>query len=168
MSDNTLQRAFIDELREAYDAEEQLIKASRRFAKAASSPDLRKAFESHGEEAKEQLRRLEQVFKLFARKARAKRCDPIAAMIDQGKKIIESGFEKAALDAYLIAVSQRLKHYEIAVYGTLAVWARALEQEEAADLLEETLDEEKATDQELTSLAEDSTNDDAADVGQGD
>ena len=162
MGDRTLRRAFIDELREIYGAEKQLVKAGKKFARAASSPELRKAFDSHLEETTEQVSRLERVFAMFKEKPRGKRCDAIAAILDQRKTIIDSGFEKSTLDAYLIAASQRIEHYEIAVYGTLIVWARTLENDDAAELLEDSLDEEKAADEKLSSLADNGINDAAA------
>jgi ferritin-like metal-binding protein YciE len=158
----TLHDAFLDELRDAYDAEKQLTKALPKMAKAASSPDLRKAFETHLEETRGQIDRLEQVFASLDEKVRGKHCDGIAGIIEEGKAVMEEDFNEATMDACLIAGGQRAEHYEMAAYGALVAWARAMGHSEAADLLQETLDEEKAADEKLSSLAEDGINRDAA------
>jgi len=158
----TLHDAFLDELRDAYDAEKQLTKALPRMAKAASSPDLRKAFEVHLEETRGQIERLERVFEGLDEKVRGKHCDGIAGIIDEGKSVMEEDFDDATMDACLIAGGQRAEHYEMAAYGTLVAWARAMGHADAADLLQETLDEEKAADAKLSSLAEDGINQEAA------
>jgi len=158
----TLHDAFLDELRDAYDAEKQLTKALPRMAKAASSPDLRKAFEVHLEETRGQIERLERVFAGLDEKVRGKHCDGIAGIIDEGKSVMEEDFDDATMDACLIAGGQRAEHYEMAAYGTLVAWARAMGHAAAADLLQETLDEEKAADAKLSSLAEQGINQEAA------
>jgi ferritin-like metal-binding protein YciE len=160
----TLHDAFLDELRDAYDAEKQLTKALPKMAKAASSPGLRKAFETHLEETRGQIDRLEQVFASLDEKVRGKHCDGIAGIIDEGKAVMEEDFDEATMDACLIAGGQRAEHYEMAAYGTLIAWARAMGHTEAANLLRETLEEEKAADQKLSSLAEDGINREAADA----
>jgi ferritin-like metal-binding protein YciE len=160
----TLHDAFIDELRDTYDAEKQLVKALPKLARAASSPDLRTAFESHLEETRGQVERLEQVFASLDEKVRGKHCDGIAGIIEEGKSIMEEDFDDATMDACLIAAGQRAEHYEMAAYGTLVAWARAMGHAEAADLLQETLDEEKAADEKLSSLAEGGINQEAADA----
>jgi ferritin-like metal-binding protein YciE len=160
----TLHDAFLDELRDAYDAEKQLTKALPKMAKAASSPDLRKAFETHLEETRGQIDRLEQVFASLDEKVRGKHCDGIAGIIEEGKAVMEEDFDEATMDACLIAGGQRAEHYEMAAYGTLIAWARAMGHTEAANLLQETLEEEKAADQKLSSLAEDGINREAADA----
>ena len=160
----TLHDAFIDELRDAYDAEKQLTKALPKMAKAANSPDLRQAFEAHLEETRGQIDRLEQVFEALGEKVRGKHCDGIAGIIEEGKSVMEEDFDEATMDACLIAGGQRAEHYEMAAYGTLVAWARAMGHTEAADLLQETLDEEKAADEKLSSLAEDGINQEAADA----
>jgi ferritin-like metal-binding protein YciE len=120
----TLHDAFLDELRDAYDAEKQLTKALPRMAKAASSPDLRKAFEVHLEETRGQIERLEQVFDGLDEKVRGKHCDGIAGIIEEGKSVMEEDFDDATMDACLIAGGQRAEHYEMAAYGTLVAWAQ--------------------------------------------
>jgi ferritin-like metal-binding protein YciE len=159
----TLHDAFIDELRDTFDAEKQLIKALPKMAKAATSQELRSAFETHLEETRGQVGRLEQVFAAIDQKPRGKHCDGMEGIIEEGKSVMEE-FDDPALDAGLIASAQRVEHYEIAAYGTLVAWARAMGHDEAADLLQETLDEEKATDEKLTALAEGGINQEAADA----
>jgi ferritin-like metal-binding protein YciE len=167
MADNgSLHDAFIDELRDSYDAEKQLIKALGKLAKAASSPVLKEAFRSHLEETQGHVERLEQVFASLDEKVRGKHCDGIAGIIEEGKSVMEEDFDEATMDACLIAAGQRAEHYEMAAYGTLVAWARVMGHDEAADLLQETLDEEKAADEKLSSLAEGGINQSAADAGQ--
>jgi ferritin-like metal-binding protein YciE len=158
----TLHGAFIGELRDTYDAERQLTKALAKLAKAASAPELRQAFQSHLEETQGQIERLGQVFESLDEKARGKHCDGIAGIIEEGKAIMEEDFDGATMDACLIAAGQRAEHYEMAAYGTLVAWARAMGHEEAADLLQQTLDEEKAADEKLSGLAEGGINQSAA------
>src|SRR5690349_23030027 len=164
----TLHDAFIDELRDTYDAEKQLTKALPKLAKAASSPELREAFESHLEETQGQIARLEQVFESLEEKVRGKHCDGIAGIIEEGKSIMDEDFDDTTMDACLIAAGQRAEHYEMAAYGTLVAWAKAMGHTEAARLLQKTLDEEKAADKKLTSLAESGINQGAADAAHPD
>ena len=122
----TLHDAFIDELRDTYDAEKQLTKALPKLAKAASNPKLRQAFENHLAETQGQVARLEQVFESLDEKVRGKHCDGIAGIIDEGKSIMEEDFDETTMDACLIAAGQRAEHYEMAAYGTLVAWAQAM------------------------------------------
>jgi ferritin-like metal-binding protein YciE len=163
----TLYDAFLDELRDSYDAEKQLTKALPKLAKAATSAELRNAFESHLEETREHVSRLEQAFELLDEKARGKHCEGIAGIIEEGGAITEEEFDDATMDAALIAAGQRAEHYEIAAYGTLVAWAREMGHEEVAKLLQDTLDEEKAADKKLTALAEGRINRTAADAVGG-
>jgi ferritin-like metal-binding protein YciE len=151
---STLHDAFVDELRDTYDAEKQLVKALPKLAKAATSDDLREAFESHLEETQGHVERLERVFESLDEQVRGKHCEGIAGIIEEGKAIMEEDFDEAALDACLIAAGQRAEHYEMAAYGTLVSWARGMGHREAEKLLQKTLDEEKAADKKLTALAE--------------
>jgi ferritin-like metal-binding protein YciE len=160
----TLHDAFIYELRDTYDAERQLTKALTKLAKAARSSQLKEAFESHLEETQGQIERLEQVFESLDERVRGKHCDGIAGIIEEGKSIMEEDLDDDAMDACLIAAGQRAEHYEMAAYGTLVAWARAMGHSEAADLLQETLEEEKAADQKLSSLAEGGINQSAAET----
>jgi len=163
-SAETLHDAFLDELRDAYDAEKQLIKALPKLAKAAESDELRSAFRAHLEETQGHAERLEQVFASLEEKVRGKHCDGMAGIIEEGKAILEEDFEGTTLDACLIASAQRAEHYEMAAYGTLVAWAKAMGHDEAAGLLEEILEEEKATDVKLTQIAESGINQEAADM----
>jgi ferritin-like metal-binding protein YciE len=160
----TLHDAFIDELRDTYDAERQLLKALPKLAKASTSTKLRDAFESHLEETRGHVDRLEQVFEGLGEKVRGKHCDGIAGIIEEGKSIMQEDFDETAMDACLIAAGQRAEHYEIAAYGTLVAWARAMGHTDAADLLQQTLDEEGEADKKLSALAEGGINQTAASV----
>ena len=158
----TLHDAFIDELRDAYDAEKQLLKALPKLAKASKSPALRQAFTKHREETQGQIDRLEEVFASLNEKVRGKHCDGIAGIIEEGKSVMEEDFDDAAMDACLIASGQRAEHYEMAAYGTLVAWAQAMGHTKAAGLLQQILDEEKAADRKLSQLADGGINREAA------
>ena len=162
MADKTLHDAFIDELRDTYDAEKQLIKALPKLARAASSQKLRAAFESHLNQTRGQVTRLEKVFASLGEKPRGKHCDGIAGIIKEGDAILEEGFDDMALDASLIAAGQRAEHYEMAAYGTLVAWARIMGHTTAARLLQLNLNEEGDADQKLSNLAEQGINQRAA------
>jgi ferritin-like metal-binding protein YciE len=164
----TLHDAFIDELRDTYDAERQLTKALPKLAKASTSPKLRDAFATHLKETQGQIERLEQVFSSLDEKVRGKHCDGIAGIIEEGKSVMEEDFDDSTMDACLIAAGQRAEHYEMAAYGTLIAWARAMGHTEVADLLQENLDEEKAADEKLSALAEGGINQTAADAAHPD
>jgi ferritin-like metal-binding protein YciE len=160
----TLHDAFIEELRDAYDAEKQLTKALPKMAKAATSPQLRAAFESHLQETRGQIERLEQAFQSLDEKVKGKYCDGIAGIIEEGSSVMGEDFEDVTMDACLIAAGQRAEHYEMAAYGTLIAWAKVMGHNEVATLLEQTLNEEKAADAKLTKLAEGGINQGAADA----
>jgi ferritin-like metal-binding protein YciE len=162
MADGTLHDAFLDELKDSYDAEKQLTKALPKLAKAASTPKLRAAFESHLKETEGHVKRLEQVFASLDERARGKHCDGIAGIIEEGKSVMAEDFDDTTMDACLIAAGQRAEHYEMAAYGTLVAWANAMGHSEAARLLQKNLDEEKAADEKLTALAEAGINQEAA------
>ena len=161
-SNGTLHSAFVDELRDTYDAEKQLTKALPKMAKAASSPELRAAFEKHLNETRTHVERLEAVFASIDEKARGKHCDGMAGIIEEGKAKMKEDLDDATMDACLIAAGQRAEHYEMAAYGTLAAWAKAMDHSEAANLLVMTLEEEKTADEKLTAIAEGSVNRQAA------
>jgi ferritin-like metal-binding protein YciE len=158
----TLHDAFLDELRDAYDAERQILKALPKMAKASGSPALRAAFEAHLAETRTQVERLEHVFARLEERVRGKHCDGVAGIIEEGKSVMQEDFDDETMDACLIAAAQRVEHYEMAAYGTLAAWAKAMGHTEVARLLEQTLNEEKAADEKLTSLAEGGINREAA------
>jgi ferritin-like metal-binding protein YciE len=164
----TLHDAFVDELRDAYDAEKQITKALPKMVKAASSPELRTAFEVHLDETRGQVARLEEVFASLEEKVRGKHCDGMAGIIEEGKSVMKEDFDDSTMDACLIASAQRVEHYEMAAYGTLVAWARAMGHAEAANLLQQTLDEEKSADRKLSSLAADGINQEAADIAHPD
>lgn len=158
----TLHDAFIDELRDAYDAEKQLVKALPKLAKMASHPQLKHAFESHLEETRHHVELLEEVFEDLQEKARGKHCDGIAGIIEEGKTVMDEDFDPDAMDACLIASGQRAEHYEMAAYGTLIAWARSMGHAQAVTRLQQILNQEKAADEKLTSIAEGGVNQKAA------
>lgn len=155
----TLKDLLIEELQDLYDAEHQLVKALPQLARAASGDALRAAFESHLDETRNHITRLDQVFPLLGRKANGKHCAGIAGIIKEGSKLLkETDIEGAVRDAGLIAGAQKAEHYEMCGYGTCAAWARTLGLDQAASHLEDTLAEEKAADQTLSDLAEQEVN----------
>jgi ferritin-like metal-binding protein YciE len=158
MSAESLREALVEEIRDLYNAEKQLLKALPKMAKGASSDELRNAFESHLEETEGQVTRLERVFELLDEKPRGKHCAGMAGIIEEGNDVLQEDMEDAVLDACLIASGQRAEHYEMAAYGTTVAWAEALELGDVAQLLRETLNEEKAADKKLSALAESGIN----------
>jgi len=165
MAGNNLRDALVDEIRDLYSAEKQLIKAMPKLAKAVSSDELRAALESHLEETLNQVVRLERVFELLDEKPRAKHCAGMAGIIEEGNETIEKDMEETVMDAIIIKGAQSAEHYEIGSYGTAIAWAEALELTEVAETLQETLDEEKAADAKLSALAESGINE-AATAGE--
>jgi ferritin-like metal-binding protein YciE len=160
--DKNLNDLFLDTLKDIYFAEKQILKALPKMAKAAQSDQLRAAFEKHHSETEGQVERLERVFELIDKPARGKTCEAIQGLLDEGKEIMEEYKGTEALDAGMVAAAQAVEHYEIARYGTLKQWAQQLGIKDAVRLLDQTLQEEKKTDQALTSLAEASVNLEAA------
>jgi ferritin-like metal-binding protein YciE len=158
----TLDDLFLDELRDAYDAEKQLTKALPKMAKAASSDELRTAIESHLEETRGHYERLERVFEMLDEKPKGKHCAGIAGIIEEASEALDSIDDDAVLDAAIIAGGQRAEHYEMAAYGTLIAWAGVLGHNEAVEILEQTLNEEKAADRKLSQLAEGGINEEAS------
>ncbi len=152
MEHKALMELFVDELKDIYSAENQLIKALPKMAKAATSEDLRAGFEHHLEQTKEHARRIEEICTELGEKPTGKKCGGMEGLIGEGKEMMEE-FEGDLLDAALISAAQRVEHYEIAAYGTVRTYAELLAQDRAVELLEETLEEEKETDQKLTELA---------------
>lgn len=164
MEDSEFHKFFVDELKDIYWAEKHLAKALPKMKKAATSPELAAAFEKHAEETQGHVATLEQVFELLGEKASAKKCDAMEGLIEEGKGILEETELGVVRDAGIIAASQKIEHYEIASYGTLRQFAETLGLEEAAALLEETLDEEKGADKKLTDVAVNAVNFDAAEA----
>jgi ferritin-like metal-binding protein YciE len=156
--DKDLNDLFLDTLKDIYFAEKQILKALPKMAKAASSDKLRAAFEKHEGETEAQVGRLEQIFEMIDKPARGKTCEAIQGLLDEGKEIMEEYKGCEALDAGMLAAAQSVEHYEISRYGTLKQWAQQLGMKDAVRLLDETLQEEKKTDEALTSLAEASVN----------
>jgi len=154
----SLHDLFVEELRDMYDAEKRLLRALPKMAKAASDGDLQDAFRSHLKETERQVGRLEQVFKTVSEKPRGKKCDGIMGIVEEGNKAIEELEEGPVLDAALIAGGQKVEHYEIASYGTLAYFAELLGNDRAKELLGQTLDEEKAADEKLNEIAKSDVN----------
>jgi ferritin-like metal-binding protein YciE len=153
---------FLDTLKDIYYAEKQILKALPKMAKAAQSEQLRDTFEKHHTETERQIERLDQIFEMMDKPARGKKCDAIEGIIEEGKEIMEEYKGSPALDPGLLAVAQAVEHYEISRYGTLKAWATTLSMPKAAQLIEETLAEEKKTDDALNKLALDAINAEAA------
>jgi ferritin-like metal-binding protein YciE len=152
MSAENLNELFLEEIKDIYDAEKQLVKALPKMAKAAGSEELRAAFQEHLAQTREHVGRLEEVFKKLGSAARGKTCEGMKGLIEEGAEAIEE-MEGVVLDAALIAAAQKVEHYEIATYGTLATFAEVLEMEDVKDLLGQTLNEEKEADEKLTVIA---------------
>jgi ferritin-like metal-binding protein YciE len=151
--DKDLNDLFLDTLKDIYFAEKHILKALPKMAKAAHSNDLRAAFEKHETQTEGQVERLEKIFDLIDKPARGKTCDAILGILDEGKEIMTEYKGTEALDAGLLAAAQAVEHYEISRYGTLKAWATRLGMKEAVRLLDETLQEERKTDEDLTKLA---------------
>jgi ferritin-like metal-binding protein YciE len=153
MAMKTVQDLLLNELRDIYDAEKQLVRALPKMAKASSSEQLRLAFQEHLEETKHQVERLEQVFDRLGSRTRGKRCEAMRGLTEEASEIMEEIKPPQVLDAALIAGAQKVEHYEIAAYGSLCALADACGHQEVAQLLNETLEEEKEADQKLNEIA---------------
>ena len=151
---NTLQKLYTDELRDLYNAENQLLKALPKMAKAASSEELKEAFEQHLEQTKGHVKRLEQVFEELDEKPKGKTCRAMKGLIEEGSEVLEEDGENSVRDAGIIVAAQKVEHYEIAGYGSVRTFAHLLGQNKAAELLQATLDEESETNELLNRLAE--------------
>ena len=149
-----LKELYIDELKDLYNAENQLVKALPKMAKAASSEELRQGFEEHLEQTKGHVQRLEQIFRTLGESPKDKKCKGMEGLVAEGSEVMGEDFEGSVMDAALIGAAQRIEHYEIAAYGTVCAFAEELGETEQASLLNETLEEEKETDEKLTKLAE--------------
>jgi ferritin-like metal-binding protein YciE len=153
MEMNRLKHLYIEELKDIYSAENQLVKALPKMAKAATSEDLSAGFEEHLEQTKGHVARLEKIFKALDESPKGKKCKGMEGLIEEGAEMIDEDPAAEELDAGLISAAQRVEHYEIAAYGSVATYANLLGEQEAESLLRETLGEEKETDQKLTQLA---------------
>ncbi len=150
----TLHDVYVEQLRDLYSAENQLVKALPKMAKAASSPELAQGFTDHLEQTKEHVARLEKIFESLEEKPTGKKCKAMEGLVAEGAETIEENATPAAKDALLIAAAQRVEHYEMAGYGSVKTYARLLGEDESAKLLEQTLQEEEETDEKLTEVAE--------------
>ncbi|WVT77671.1 ferritin-like domain-containing protein (plasmid) [Sinorhizobium chiapasense] len=153
MPEKTLEALFYDGLKDIYYAERQILKALPKMARAAQLPDSKAAFQKHRDETEGHVERLQQVFEIIGKRAQGKTCEAIQGIIAEGEEIIEEFKGSPALDAGLISTAQAVEHYEIARYGTLKTWAKQLGLEKAVPLLDQTLQEEGATDKALTKIA---------------
>lgn len=162
MSEKDLSDLFVDTLKDIYYAEKQIYKSLPKMAKAAASDRLREAFEKHHDETEGQIERLEKIFELLGKPARGKKCDAIEGILDEGEEIMDEYKDAPALDAGLLAAAQAVEHYEISRYGTLKAWAEKLDMPDAVKLLDQTLAEEKKTDETLTKIANTEVNKEAA------
>jgi ferritin-like metal-binding protein YciE len=152
--ENPLHEVFLEEVADIYNAEQQILKALPRMAKAAQSEELREAFEEHQSETEQQVQRLEEAMATLDESMKRKKCKGMEGLIAEGEEMMKEQKGKAALDAVLIASAQKIEHYEIAAYGTLCAWAEQMGHSEALEFFQETLEEEKAADEKLTEIAE--------------
>ena len=155
---NALHELFVDELADIQDAEQQLVKALPKLAEAAQSEELRTAFEEHLEETRTHVERIKEIAESLGEKLKRKTCKAMQGLVEEGNEIIKEFKDSGALDAAVIAAAQKVEHYEIATYGSLCAWAEEMGHEDALDLLNQTLEEEKAADEKLTETAEASAN----------
>jgi ferritin-like metal-binding protein YciE len=153
MEHQALRELYVDELKDIYNAENQLVKALPKMAKAATSDELRTGFEEHLEQTRGHVQRLEQIFKELGEKPSGKKCKGMEGLVAEGQEMMGEDFEDDVMDAALISAAQRVEHYEIAAYGTVRTYAELLGEDTAVKLLEQTLEEEKETDQKLTDMA---------------
>ncbi len=150
----TIETLLVDNIKDVYNAESQILKALPKMAKAASSEELRAAFREHAAQTRGHVERLEKVFELLDVAPKGKKCKAIEGLLDEGKELLEEDVDPCVLDAGLICAAQKVEHYEMAAYGCLRTWAQLIGQDEVARLLQQTLDEEGETDKKLTRLAE--------------
>jgi ferritin-like metal-binding protein YciE len=158
---DTLEKLYVDELRDIYNAENQLLKALPKMAKGASSSDLKNAFETHLRQTEMHVERLEQIFAQLDESPKGKTCHAMKGLIEEGSEILNEDGEESVLDAGIIVAAQKVEHYEMAAYGSARTFARLLGQEKAAELLQTTLDEESETNESLNQLAENIVNPEA-------
>jgi ferritin-like metal-binding protein YciE len=155
---DSLETLWVEELRDIYNAENQLLKALPKMAKNASAPELKQAFQEHLDQTKEHVERLEEIFEKLDKKPAGKTCKAMKGLLEEGSELLEEEGEESVLDAGIIAAAQKVEHYEIASYGAVRAWANMLGEEDAAEILQQTLDEEGETDKRLTELAEEIVN----------
>jgi ferritin-like metal-binding protein YciE len=153
MSVSSMEELLIDELKDLYNAEKQITRALPKMAKATTSSELKEAFQSHLEETQGHIERLDKVFELLGKAPRGKTCHGMQGVLEEGAEVIAETEKSPLRDAALISAAQRVEHYEMAAYGSVREYAKILGQDEVVDLLEQTLEEEKAADEKLTSIA---------------
>ena len=158
MEIDSLRKLYVEELKDLYSAEKQILQALPRMAKKAKNPQLKAGFEEHVRQTEEQVRRLDQIFEGLGKSPRGKKCKGMEGLLEEGKEVMQEDMDDETRDAALIAAAQKVEHYEIAGYGTVRTYAQLLGEKEAARLLQQTLDEEGMTDKKLTQLAETSIN----------
>ena len=158
----SMQSLFLHELQDLYDAETQIVQALPKMAEAASAPELKRGFEEHLRQTEGQVKRLEQIFQQLDTSSKGKKCKGMAGLIAEGEELIKEKADPDVKDAGLIACAQKVEHYEIAGYGSARTWAQILGNNQACQLLQQTLDEEGETDKKLTRLAERKINQEAA------
>ena len=163
---DSLRTLWIEEMRDLYNAETQLVKALPKMAKKATNPELREAFENHLEETKNHVQRLEEIFGRLGKKPSGKTCKAMKGLIEEGAEMLQEDGPDSVIDAGIIASAQRVEHYEIAGYGVVRTFAAILGEDEAEDLLQETLDEEGAADETLTEIAEGIVNEEAEETDE--
>jgi len=154
MEIDSLRKLYVEELKDLYSAEKQILQALPRMAKKASNPQLKAGFEEHTRQTEEQVKRLDSIFEGLGKSSRGKKCKGMEGLLEEGKEIMQEDMDEETRDAALIAAAQRVEHYEIAGYGTVRTYAQLLGEKDAVKLLQQTLDEEGATDKKLTALAE--------------
>jgi ferritin-like metal-binding protein YciE len=164
---DSLRTLWIEEMRDLYNAENQLLKALPKMAKRASTPELKEAFETHLEETQNHIERLDEIFGRLGKKPSGKTCKAMKGLIEEGSEMMSEDGPDSVIDAGIIAAAQRVEHYEIAGYGVVRTFASILGEDEAEDLLQETLDEEAAADEKLTEIAENTVNDEADEAEEG-
>jgi len=167
MKPKTIEDLYIQEMKDLYDGEKQILRALPKMAKASTSEKLRAAFEQHLEQTRKQVERLEQIFEKHNQKPTGKKCTGMQGIIEEGSELMGDVDPSPLLDAGLIAAAQRVEHYEMAGYGTVCAFAQQLGDTQALKLLKQTLDEEKATDEKLTQIAESMVNQEAVQTGSG-
>jgi ferritin-like metal-binding protein YciE len=163
---DTLKKLYVEELRDLYNAENQLLKALPKMAKGSSSDDLKKAFEDHLAQTEGHVERLDEIFKELGENPKGKTCKAMKGLVEEGSEILEEDGDDSVLDAGIIAAAQKVEHYEIASYGTVRTFAELLGEEEAVDLLQQTLDEEGEADKLLNELAQEIVNPEALTEGE--
>ena len=158
MEIDSLRKLYVDELKDLYSAEKQILQALPKMAKKATNAQLKKGFETHLEETRGQVERLDQIFEMLGKSPRGKKCKGMEGLLEEGKEMMQEDMDPEVMDAALIAAAQRVEHYEIAGYGTVRTYAQLLGETQHAKLLQQTLEEEGNTDKKLTQLAESSIN----------